>query len=127
MILDELGFAPIETTKPDASVSGEEIAKRILNFLIFNYIETIRGVNEGLELFGLLDREEFNIDSEDPANPEYEIATYRFDRVGDWFSTFHQDKFYNICENLLFMFILFTFRNEYLVSSTGEFHCSTKI
>jgi hypothetical protein len=69
-----------------SSLSGEEIAQRIVNYLIFNYIESVRGVNEGLEFFGLLDRTEFNIDSTDPANPEYEIARYRFDRIGDWFS-----------------------------------------
>lgn len=69
-----------------SSLSGEEIAQRIVNYLIFNYIESVRGVNEGLEFFGLLDRTEFNVDSTDPANPEYEIATYRFDRIGDWFS-----------------------------------------
>ncbi len=69
-----------------SSLSGEEIAQRIVNYLIFNYVENTRGVNEGLELFGLLDREEFNVDSTNPANPEYEIAAYNFDRVGDWFS-----------------------------------------
>lgn len=69
-----------------SSLSAAEVAKRIINFLIFKYIETVGGVNEGLELFGLLDREEFNVDSIDPANPEYELVTYRFDRIGDWFS-----------------------------------------
>ncbi len=70
-----------------SSLSGEQIAKRIVNYLIFHYIENgIGGVNDGLEFFGLLNREEFNVDSSDPANPEYEIHTYRFDRIGGWFS-----------------------------------------
>jgi hypothetical protein len=69
-----------------SSLPADEIAKRIVNYLLFNYIEQVRGVNEGLELLGLLDRETFNIDSVDPANPEYEIATFRFERIGDWFS-----------------------------------------
>jgi hypothetical protein len=69
-----------------SSLPGDEIAKRIINLLIFKYIENAHGVNEGLELFGLLDRQVFNEGSVDPSNPEYELITYRFGRIGDWLS-----------------------------------------
>ncbi|MCA6363481.1 MAG: hypothetical protein IM638_10620 [Bacteroidetes bacterium] len=66
----------------NSSLSGDEIAKRILNYLLFRYIENTKGVNEGLELFGLLDRETHHEDQPD----EYENYSYRFDRIGTWFS-----------------------------------------
>lgn len=69
-----------------ATLPADEITKRIINLLIFYYLETVHGVNEGLELFGLLDRQELNVGSADPANPEYELVAYRFDRIGGWLS-----------------------------------------
>lgn len=67
-------------------VSAEEVARRIFDYLLFNYLESARGLNHILELAGLLDREDRNEDSTDENNPAYTLNTYRFDRIGGWFS-----------------------------------------
>ena len=80
--LDALGAAANGLAIPDAGV----IAARIFNTLIGRYLEAIRGLNDALEFLGLLDREDFNEDSIDPANPEYTLHTYDFNAIGDWLS-----------------------------------------
>ncbi len=67
-------------------IPADQVAKRIFDFLMFRYLEGAQGVNEGLELMGLLDREDHNEDSVDPANPPFTVTTYRYDQIGDWFS-----------------------------------------
>jgi hypothetical protein len=67
-------------------VSGTEVARRIFDFLLFKYLEGAQGLNEMLELTGLLDREDHNQDSLDPNNPPFTVTTYHFDQIGDWFT-----------------------------------------
>lgn len=67
-------------------VSGAEVARRIFDFLLFRYLEGAQGFNDLLELTGLLDREDHNEDSVDPANPPFTVTTYHFDQIGNWFT-----------------------------------------
>lgn len=67
-------------------VPGDQVAKRIFDYLLFEYVEKSRGLNEVMEIVGLLDRQEENEDSLDPENPPFTSVNYRFDRVGGWFS-----------------------------------------
>jgi hypothetical protein len=65
---------------------ADQVAKRILDYLLFQYVNGAPQVNDVLELLGLLEREEHNEDSVDPDNPAFSIVTYRFDEIGAWFS-----------------------------------------
>jgi len=69
-----------------ATIPAEEVASRMFSYLLFRYFDSAKGVNEVLELLGLLDREIHNEGSVDENNPEYELFTFRFDRIGGWFS-----------------------------------------
>jgi hypothetical protein len=79
--LDALSTAASGIT-PDASL----IAPRIFNTLLGHYLDAIRGLNDVLEFTGLLEREEFNVESTDPLLPEYTLHTYNFNAIGDWLS-----------------------------------------
>ena len=67
-------------------VPANEVAKRLFDSLLFNYLDRTKEFNDTLELIGLLDRADHNEDSEDPNNPPFTIVTYRFDQIGGWFS-----------------------------------------
>lgn len=80
--LNALATAANGVAIPDAGT----MAARLFNTLLGRYLEAIRGLNDALEFLGLLDREDRNVDSIDPALPEYSLYTYRFDAIGAWFS-----------------------------------------
>ncbi len=80
--LDALSTAAQGIAVPDAGL----VAKRIFDTLIGHYLDAIRGLNDVLEFIGLLDRQDFNVDSLDPAQPPYTIHTYHFDAIGEWLS-----------------------------------------
>jgi hypothetical protein len=65
-------------------VPGDVVARRIFDFLLFRYLEGAQGLNDMLELSGLLDRVDHDEDSLDPNNPPYTVTTYHFDQIGDW-------------------------------------------
>ncbi|MEJ1961104.1 MAG: DUF6603 domain-containing protein [Gammaproteobacteria bacterium] len=67
-------------------VPAGDVAKRIFDYLTFNYLGGAPQFNDALELLGLLDREERNEDSGDPAKPPFTFVNYRFDLIGAWFS-----------------------------------------
>ncbi len=67
-------------------VPASEVAQRLFDFLVYDYLERTREVNDTLDFIGLLDREEHNQDSEDPNNPPFTVVTYHFDKIGGWFS-----------------------------------------
>lgn len=67
---------------PDAT----HIAERAFNFLLASYLNRAQGLNGALEFIGLLDQQDFNEDSADPANPPYTIYTYDLGAIGDWLS-----------------------------------------
>ena len=62
----------------------QEIPQRVLNHLIVEYFDQMEGVNEALEFFRILERVEHNIDSTDPNNPPHTLATFHFNKIGDW-------------------------------------------
>jgi hypothetical protein len=62
----------------------EEIPLRLLNHLIVQYLDRNEGLNEVLEFFGVLERVEHNADSTDPNNPPHSLATFHFNKIGDW-------------------------------------------
>ncbi|MDH3614231.1 MAG: hypothetical protein OES10_13220 [Gammaproteobacteria bacterium] len=80
--MDALAAAAQGLAVPDADV----LAKRIFDALIARYLNAIRGLNDVLEFIGLLDREDFNVDSVDPANPFFTLHTFDFGAIGDWLS-----------------------------------------
>ncbi len=63
-----------------------EVARRVFDFLLFKYLEGAQGLNDMLELTGLLDRQDHNEDSVDPAHPPFSVTTYHFDQIGNWFT-----------------------------------------
>lgn len=80
--LDQLATAAQGVAVPDAA----QLAQRIFNFLLAQYLDAAKGLNDALEFVGILDRQEFNEASTDPANPPYTIHTYDFGVIGDWLS-----------------------------------------
>jgi hypothetical protein len=62
------------------------LALRLFDALLAQYLEAVHGLNDALEFLGLLDREDFNVDSTDPAQPPFTISTYHFGAIGDWLS-----------------------------------------
>lgn len=69
-----------------AGISAAQAAKRLFDFLLYQYLQSASEVNDILDFAGILDREEHNEDSVDPDNPPFTIVTYHFDAVGDWLS-----------------------------------------
>jgi hypothetical protein len=80
--LDALATAAQGVAVPDAGI----VAKRIFDTLIAHYLDAVRGLNDVLEFAGLLDRQDFDVDSTDPAHPPYTVHTYNFDAIGAWLS-----------------------------------------
>jgi hypothetical protein len=67
---------------PQATVDA--IPERLFNLLLVRALEAADGVNELLELLGILERHRFNDASTDPDDPPFTVSTLRFDRVGTW-------------------------------------------
>jgi hypothetical protein len=78
--LDSLATAAQGVAVPDAAT----LTKRIFDDLLAHYLAAAHGLNDLLELGGLLDRQDFNVGSVDPANPQYTVSTYHIDAIGDW-------------------------------------------
>jgi hypothetical protein len=70
---------------PAATIDA--IPERLFNLLLVRALANARGVNELLEFLGILEQQNFNTGSVDPANPPYTISTFHFGRVGDWFTS----------------------------------------
>ncbi|HEY7194599.1 MAG TPA: hypothetical protein VH439_12740, partial [Gemmatimonadales bacterium] len=68
------------------ALPADQVAKRIFDYLVFVYLKGAPQINDVLELLGLLEREDHNQDSVDPANPPFSIINYRSDQIGTWFS-----------------------------------------
>jgi hypothetical protein len=66
--------------------SSDAVRTQILNRLIFQYLDDRDGVNDLLDLVGLLDRVEHDGEPGDPISAPYTIATYRFDQIGQLIS-----------------------------------------
>ncbi|HEY7232626.1 MAG TPA: DUF6603 domain-containing protein [Gemmatimonadaceae bacterium] len=79
---DDLATAAQGLALPDAA----QLAERLVNYLLGKYLDAIQGLNDVLEFLGFLDRQDFNVDSTDPANPPYTIYSYDFGVVGEWLS-----------------------------------------
>ncbi|MBX9636444.1 MAG: hypothetical protein K2Q45_02705 [Nitrosomonas sp.] len=66
-----------------ASVSSH-FAERLFNYLLVRSLDAANGVNEFLELLGILERQRNNVGSNDPGNPEFTISTFHFNELGKW-------------------------------------------
>ena len=64
----------------------DNLPQRIFNYLIVTYLDNMRGINEGLQLLGILERVDQNINSIDPDNPPFTLNTFHFDKISSWFS-----------------------------------------
>ena len=80
--LDALASAAEGLALPEAA----QLARRIFDFLLAHYLDAVRGLNDVLEFLGLLDRQDFDVDSVDPLHPPYTLHTYEFDAIGEWLS-----------------------------------------
>lgn len=68
------------------ALPADQVAKRIFDYLVFVYLNSAPQINDVLELLGLLERDDQNQESVDPADPPFSIINYRFDQIGAWFS-----------------------------------------
>ncbi|CAN5158295.1 hypothetical protein BH23BAC1_BH23BAC1_26930 [soil metagenome] len=62
----------------------DKIPERIFNYLLVKYFGAINGINEVLQFLGILEIQVTNAGSVDPNNPEYNISTFKFDRIVQW-------------------------------------------
>jgi hypothetical protein len=83
--IDALAAAMGGIGVPPATVNA--IPERLFNLMVVRALEALRGVNELLELLGILERQRFNQGSTDPDNPPFAISTFDFGRVGTWLSS----------------------------------------
>ena len=67
---------------PQATVDA--LPDRLLNLLLVRALDRADGVNELLELLGVLERERSNEDSTDPADPPVTVTTVHLARLGAW-------------------------------------------
>ncbi len=80
--LDALSSAAQGLAVPDAG----ELAERIFNYLLAQYVDSAHGLNDTLEFLGLLERQDFDVDSSDPAHPPFTISTYHLGAISEWLS-----------------------------------------
>jgi hypothetical protein len=84
------GFADLKSAISGLGLAGvaaadiAELPERLLATLMAENFESMPPINDVLELLGLLDRTEHNFGSTDPANPEYTVAKFHFDRLFAW-------------------------------------------
>jgi uncharacterized protein DUF6603 len=62
----------------------EAIPGRILSQLLADYLSQIYALPEVLQITGILDRTDFNVDSVDPNKPFYTINTFNFGQLAGW-------------------------------------------
>jgi hypothetical protein len=63
-------------------IDGDGFRKRLFHYLLAFYLEKSKGMNEFLELLGILERDDKNFGSTDA----YTIDTFHFDRISGWLS-----------------------------------------
>lgn len=81
------GFSPLANSIPGLTAEDrDKIPTRLFNYLLATYLGRAPGLNEVLQLMGLLKQELKNPGSSDPANPEYILSTYNFSQLGGWLS-----------------------------------------
>ena len=86
------GISSIQTAVGSLQLSGvtptdiAELPKRLLGWLIATYLSRSPGVNEILEIAGVLTRTYHNLLSADPAKPFYTVNSFDFGRIGGWLS-----------------------------------------
>jgi hypothetical protein len=84
------GFGALATALGGLGIpaaTANAFPERLFHFLLVRALEAARGMNELLELLGILQREHHNEGSTDVDNPPYTLSTFRFDRVGKWLSS----------------------------------------
>lgn len=67
---------------PAATVAA--LPERLLNLLLVRALAPLQGVNELLELLGILERVAHNAGSTDPAQPPFTVSTFAFGALGEW-------------------------------------------
>lgn len=76
--IDKLQTSASGLAIPDAG----EFAERLFNMLAVRALESLQGVNEILELMGVLERDPVSIGAE-----EHFVSTFHFDKLGTWLSS----------------------------------------
>jgi hypothetical protein len=67
---------------PQATIDA--IPEHLFNLMAVRALDEAQGVNELLELLGILERQRFNEGSTDPDHPPYALASFHFERLGTW-------------------------------------------
>lgn len=64
---------------------ADQLASRIFDFLLARYLDRRgRGANQALELIGVLQRQDFNAGSVDPAHPPFTVYDYDLSAISAW-------------------------------------------
>ncbi|WP_419695426.1 DUF6603 domain-containing protein [Mesorhizobium muleiense] len=84
-------FTQLKTALTALSLPGTapiiaELPQRLRDYLLVRYFAQSRGVNQFLELTGILTRTDHNIDAADPNLPFYTSDSFDFGRIPRWFS-----------------------------------------
>ncbi|HEX4949098.1 MAG TPA: DUF6603 domain-containing protein [Blastocatellia bacterium] len=81
------GFTQIANAINGMGIAGFDAGKfpeRLFNYLLFHHLDKASGVNELLEFAGVLERQDFNVNSNDPNKPPYSLYTYHWNKLGAW-------------------------------------------
>lgn len=65
----------------------DAIPDRAVNLLLVDALSLANGVNQLLELLGVLEQTVMNPGSADPNNPTYTVNSFHFERLGSWFQS----------------------------------------
>lgn len=80
--LDDLQSAVAGLGLPPSAT--DRFAERLFNLLLVRALEPAQGVNEILELLGVLERERLNQGSTDPDAPQHTLSTFHFGELAGW-------------------------------------------
>jgi hypothetical protein len=83
------GFVALENalgnlSLPNAGPILAAFPERLFSYLLARYLGRSPGVNEMLQLTGLLERTDHNVGSIDPNAPFYTVDEFHFGRIGGW-------------------------------------------
>lgn len=79
-------FSDLQNALSGQGVSGDlsKFPERLFSYLLSEYFYQKEGFGPIFELLGIIEREDFNVASEDPENPPYTVSEFFFNRIFGW-------------------------------------------